>query len=45
MSTETQFRIRNDDTDLLSDLEDELRRLQLKHNVGNLISMTGRNIT
>ena len=38
MSSETQFRIRNDDTDLLTELEDELRRLQLKHNVGNLVS-------
>lgn len=38
MLLEKQFRIRNDDTDLLSELEDEFRRLQLKYNVGGLVS-------
>jgi len=37
MSHPTTFRIRNDDTDLRSELEEELLKLELQHNVGALV--------
>ena len=35
--TETSFRMKFDDTDMLTDLNDELTRLELKYNVGTLL--------